>query len=329
MNKEIIQLNHTWNLLLEQLLEYLQAAGYRQATIAGYRHSIKPFLFYLQENELDIREVVAQHIQSYQALLTQKNLSSGARHKAMSQVKTLFKFLHKTGRIYYDPAAHVELPKKGHYLPRAILTVDEATLLMKQPDLKTPIGVRNRAILELMYSSGLRNQETTLLDVTDIDLTGKTVFVHGKGGKEAVVPFGSEAAQALEHYLYYKKGRDGLLNNQGKGRPVSEKRRQHEKGANPLFLTAQGYRMLTGTITHLVKYYTKMAGIQKPITPHCLRHACATHLLKNGADIRLIQRLLRHGDISSTQIYTRVAIEDLKEAQSKYHPREKERAESF
>ena len=309
-------------MLLEQLLEYLQASGYRQATIAGYSHSMKSFLYYLQESDLEIKEITAQHIQTYQALLAQRKLCSGARHKAMGQVKGFFRFLVKTGRIYHDPAANIELPKKGHYLPRALLNVDEVMVLLKQPNLSTPIGVRNRAILELMYSSGLRNEETTLLEATDIDITGRTVFVHGKGGRDAVVPFGREAAHALEHYLYF--ARDDLLKAKGTGRPVSDKRKQLEKGTNPLFLTAQGYRMLTGTVTHLVKYYTKQAGIDKPITPHCLRHACATHLLRNGADIRLIQRLLRHGDISSTQIYTRVAIEDLKEAQSRFHPREQE-----
>ena len=309
-------------MLLEQLLEYLQALGYRQATIAGYAHTMRSFLYYLQEASLDIKEITAKHIRTYQALLAQKKLCSGARHKAMGQVKTFFKFLHKTGRIYHDPCSNIELPKKGHYLPRALLTVDEVSLLLKQPDLKTPIGIRNRAILELMYSSGLRNEETTLLEATDIDLTGRTVFVHGKGGKEAVVPFGREAAHALEHYLYF--ARDDLLKARGKGRPVSDKRKQLEKGTNPLFLTAQGFRMLTGTVGHMVKYYANKALIDKHITPHCLRHACATHLLRNGADIRLIQRLLRHGDISSTQIYTRVAIEDLKEAQTRFHPREQE-----
>ena len=223
MKKEIIHLNHTWNILLEQLLEYLQAAGYRRATIAGYYHIMQPFLYYLQEEALDIREITAQHIQTYQALLAQRKLSSGARHKAMGQVKTFFRFLVKTGRIYHDPAANLELPKKGHYLPRALLNVDEVTLLLKQPDLQTPIGIRNRAILELMYSSGLRNEETRLLEATDIDLTGRSVFVHGKGGRDAVAPFGREAAHALEHYLYF--ARDDLLKAQGTGRPTKKSER--------------------------------------------------------------------------------------------------------
>lgn len=315
------------NLLHEQLLEYLKAQGYRTSTVKGYVYTIKPFLFYLQETGVDIKEVTAQNIQTYQAIISEREclsrpgkLSSGARHKIMSSIKTFFRFLHKTGRIYHDPCANIVLPKKGYYLPRALLSVDEILEFLKQPDLTTPIGIRNRAIMELMYSSGLRNGETTMLEVIDVDMVGKTVFVHGKGGRDAVVPFGSEASKALEHYLYF--ARDELLKARGTGRPVSAKRKQIEKGSNPLFLTAQGFRITTYVINHLVGYYAKKAGIEKPITPHGLRHTCATHLLRNGADIRLIQRLLRHADIGSTQIYTRVAIEDIKDAQKKYHPRE-------
>jgi len=238
-------------------------------------------------------------------------------------VKTFFRFLYKTGRIYHDPAANLELPKKGRYLPRALLTVDEMTLLLKQPDCSTPVGIRNRAIMELMYSSGLRNEEVVRLEVADVDLENRMVYVHGKAGRDAVVPIGREAARAMEHYLYF--ARNTLLAARGGGRPVSERQKKEvAKGADPLFLTAQGYRMQTGTVNHLVKYYTKKAAISKPVTPHCLRHTCATHLLRGGADIRLIQRLLRHADISSTQVYTRVAIEDLREAQRRYHPREQD-----
>jgi integrase/recombinase XerD len=240
----------------------------------------------------------------------------------MGQVKTFFRFLHATGRIHHDPAAALELPRKGGYLPRALLSVDEVMQLLAQPDLREPIGVRNRAMLELMYSCGLRNEEVTKLDATDIDLLGRTAYVHGKGGRDALVPFGREAAHALENYLYF--ARDRLLAERGKGRPVTEGRRRRGSEGSPLFLTAQGYRINTGIVQHMVRFYTAKAGIQKPITPHCLRHACATHLLRNGADIRLIQRLLRHADISNTQLYTRVAVEDLKQAQKRYHPRERE-----
>jgi len=322
------RLNDYWRLILEQLAEYLEAQGYRPATVRGYRDVLPAFLLYLQETGLDIKEVTAKHLQTYQGMLAQRTsrfgrpLSAGARHKAMGQVKTLFRFLRATARIYHDPAAGLELPRKGQYLPRALLSVDEVTLLLSQPDLSNPIGVRNRAILELMYSCGLRNEDVTKLDSTDLDITGRTVFVHGKGGRDAVVPFGREAAHALENYLYF--ARDTLLACRGTGRPVSEKRRHQGSEGSPLFLTAQGYRVGTDIIQEMVRGYTLKAAISKPVTPHCLRHACATHLLKNGADIRLIQRLLRHADISNTQLYTRVAVEDLKQAQSRYHPRERE-----
>jgi site-specific recombinase XerD len=332
MEKKKVELSSRWRLLLEQLAEYLEAQGYRSATVAGYRNVLPRFLCYLQESQLDIKEVTAKHLQAYQADLAQRitrfggHLSMGARHKTMGQVKTFFRFLLKTGRIYHDPAAAIELPKKGPYLPRALLTVDEMAFLLKQPDITTPVGIRNKAIMELMYSSGLRNEEVTKLEVGDVDITGRTVYVHGKAGRDGVVPFGREAAHALEHYLHFS--RDKLLAARGKGRSVSERQqREVQTGANPLFLNALGYRMQTNAINHLVKYYAVKAAIGKTITPHCLRHACATHLLRNGADIRFIQRLLRHADISNTQLYTRVAIDDLREAQRRYHPRERDNEE--
>jgi integrase/recombinase XerD len=334
VKKTKIELSDPFRLLLEQLAEYLEAQGYRAATVQGYRDVLPRFLQYLQDAGVAIKEVTVKHLQAYQAAEAQRisrfgtHLSSGARHRAMGQVKTFFRFLHKTGRIHHDPAASLELPKKGRYLPRALLTVDETAHLLKQPDITTPNGIRNRAIMELMYSCGLRNEEVTRLDVADVDIGGRTVYVHGKAGHDAVVPFGREAAHAVEHYLYF--ARDTLLAARGRGRSVSPRQRKEvHAGADPLFLTAQGYRMQTGGVGHFVKCCTKKAAIDKPITPHCLRHTCATHLLKNGADIRLIQRLLRHADISSTQIYTRIAIEDLKEAQRRYHPRERDNEESL
>jgi len=283
-----------------------------------------------------MRDVTTQHLQSYQSHLSIRpsrqgdTLTSGARHKMMGHIKGLFRYLYATGSIHQNPATNLVLPKKGRYLPRSFLSVDEMLLLLKQPDLSAPVGIRNRAILELLYSAALRNEEATMLETSDINLTDRMVLVHGKGGKDAVVPFGREAAHALENYLFF--AREKLLTLKGKGRALSEQRKlalsrvevKKDKKNDPLFISSLGYRISSWSIMHMVKKYVKMACITKHITPHCLRHTCATHLLRNGADIRHIQRLLRHGDISSTQIYTRVAVEDLKEAQKKYHPREQD-----
>jgi integrase/recombinase XerD len=322
------ELSDPFRLLLEQFIEHLQAQGYRMHTIRGFRSGIAPFLRYVQESGRDLKEFGTRQLQSYAAHLAERpgvyggKLCVASRHKIMGNIKTFFRFLNKSGRIHYDPAAALELPRKPQYLPRAILSVDETGKLLALPDLQTPIGIRNRAIMELLYSAGLRNEEVTLLDVNDIDLAGRTALIHGKGGKDAVVPFGRQAAHAVEHYIHF--ARDQLVNAIGTGRPVSERRKREDDGRHPLFVTAQGVRMMIATVTHMVKYYSHKPGITKPITPHCLRHTCATHLLRNGADVRHIQQLLRHSSINSTQIYTRVAIEDLKEAQRRFHPRERE-----
>jgi len=328
MAKSNIELSDSFRLLLEQFIEHVQAQGYRRHTIRGFRSDLAPLLRYVQESGRDLKEFGTRELQSYQTYLTQRPSARGgklcvaSRHKAIGDIKTFFRFLHKSGRIHYDPAASLELPRKPQYLPRAILTIDEAGKLLELPDINTPIGIRNRAIMELLYSAGLRNEEVTLLDVQDIDLAGRTALVHGKGGKDAVVPFGRQAAHAIEHYIYF--ARDALVNALNTGRSVSEQRKKDDSGRHPLFITAQGVRMVITTVTHMVKYYSVKAGITKPITPHCLRHTCATHLLRNGADVRHIQQLLRHNNINSTQLYTRVAVEDLKEAQRRFHPRERE-----
>jgi len=296
--------------------------------VRGFRTHLAPFLRYVQESGRDLKEFGTRQLQSYATYLAERPSAHGgklcvaSRHKAIGDIKIFFRFLHKSGRIHYDPAASLELPRKPQYLPRAILSIEETGKLLELPDIQTPIGIRNRAIMEILYSAGLRNEEVTLLDVQDIDLAGRTALVHGKGGKDAVVPFGRQAAHAIEHYLYF--ARNQLVNAINTGRPVSERRKKEDEGRQPLFVTAQGVRMVITTVTHMVKYYSTKAGIAKPITPHCLRHTCATHLLRNGADVRHIQQLLRHGSINSTQIYTRVAIEDLKEAQRRFHPRERE-----
>ena len=320
------KLTTSYELLLQQFLEYLQAQGYREATVQGYGIRLPFFLYYLQEQKIAVVDVTRHHIQGYSLELAQRNsrfgkpLTVGTRHRDIGQIKVFFRYLHKSGRIYHDPSANIELPRKGTYLPRSILSIDEVKSIMEQPDLSTPLGIRNRAILELMYSCGLRNGEVTRIEEQDIDIEDRTLYVKGKGGRDGVIPFGKEAALALENYAYF--ARRTLLSARGTGRSVSRQRKEETLQNNPFFLTAQGYRMVQGTLIHMVKRYALLAEIDKPVTPHTFRHACATHLLRNGADIRLIQRLLRHADITNTQLYTHVSAEDLKEAQQKFHPRE-------
>jgi integrase/recombinase XerD len=273
----------------------------------------------------NIRAANSRHILAYQGQLMEKTyrgkpLAPRTLHVRLSQVKTFFRFLLKTGRIYHDPAAGIDLPKRGRTLPRGILNEKEILCLLTQPDIGTPLGIRDRAILELLYSCGLRSSELRQLQIVDVDVSERTVHVLGKGNKEAVVPFGREAQRALDHYLLF--ARPVLLRSYHGGRQKTEGKLEEEKGRAFLFLTKNGHRINAANLYHMLRRYAKAAGLAQKIGPHSLRHTCATHLLKHGADIRHIQKLLRHTDISTTEIYTRVAIEDLKEAQMKFHPRE-------
>ena len=316
-------------LLAESFREWLIARGCSARTFTDYPEDIKPFLAFLEAQEVEnIRSVTAAHLLRYQGHLMEKRyrgkpLGPRTVHGRMSQVKTFFRFLLKTGRVYHDVAAGVELPRRGRTLPRGILNEKEIIKLLEGPDLTQPIGIRDRAILELLYSSGLRNREIRNLTLSDLDMEERRIHVLGKGNKEAVVPFGKEAHRALDHYLLY--ARPVLLKSYKGARPKTKRMLLEEAGKDYVFLTKNGYRLDQANLCHMLWGYAKKAGFSRKVSPHGLRHTCATHLLQNGADIRHIQKLLRHNDISTTQIYTRVSIEDLKEAQMKFHPRERPR----
>jgi integrase/recombinase XerD len=316
-------------LLVETFREWLLMRGCSPRTAKDYPEDVKPFLALLEAQEVEnIRSVTAAHLLGYQGRLMEKQhrgkpLSLRTVSGRMSQVKSFFRFLLKTGRIYHDVAAAVEIPRRARTLPRGVLSEKEILALLEGPSLARPIGIRDRAMLELLYSCGIRNQEIRHLTLKDLDVDGRTLHVMGKGGKEGAVPFGKEAARALENYLLY--ARPVLLRSYTGARAKTERTLLEEAGKDYVFLTKNGYRIDHSSLCKMLWRYANKAGLTRKISPHGLRHTCATHLLKNGADIRHIQKLLRHNDISTTQIYTRVAIEDLKDAQAKFHPREQPR----
>jgi integrase/recombinase XerD len=316
-------------LLVEEFREWLLNSGQSHRTVKEYPEGVEPFLAFLIAQEMEnVRSVTAAHLQAYQGLLMEKqwrgkSVSLSTVVSYLTKAKTFFRFLMKTGKIYHDPAASLELPRRGRMLPRGILTEKEVLALLEAPDVTTPIGLRDRAILELLYSCGIRNTELRYLTVQDVDLKDRTVHVHGKGNQEALVPIGKEASAALEAYVL--TARPKLLQSYSGARKKSDAALLEEAGQDILFVTKNGHRIDMSNLCHLLKRYAKAADLEGNVSPHGLRHTCATHLLRRGADIRHIQKLLRHVDISSTQIYTRVAIDDLKEAQAKFHPRERAR----
>jgi len=313
--------------ILSEFKDYLNMRNLSQRTVEEYPIAIEYFLNYLREYYVDdVRMITSKHIRYFHEHLTErvyrgKLITSSTQRQYLGKIKAFFKFMYKTGKITTDPAAHIDLPKRAKGLPRNILDVDEMRTLLEQPDLSTSMGIRDRAILELFYSSGIRSSELISLELKNINMSNREMFILGKGNKEALVPFGREAHRALDNYLIFARSK--LLGSpSGGGGRLSQKRKDDEDDKEYLFVSKNGHRITKANVGTILKKYIKQAGIDKKCTPHGIRHSCATHLLKFGADIRHIQQLLRHASLDTTQIYTRVNIDDLKEAQSKFHPRE-------
>jgi integrase/recombinase XerD len=224
---------------------------------------------------------------------------SQARH--LVAIRQLFKFLVKERVLKEDPVADIELPKPARSLP-GFLDVDEVTRLLGVPDVKTARGLRDRAMLEVLYATGLRVSELVSLPFDGVDLERCFVLVRGKGNKERVVPFGQVAAAALKDYLDSARASFG-------------------RNDTSLFLRAGGEPMTRQGFWKLLKGYARDAGITKPISPHKLRHSFATHLVENGADLRAVQAMLGHADLSTTEIYTHVNRERLRRVYGEHHPR--------
>lgn len=306
---------HEHRVLSLQYEEWLRVRGYRESDVGGKIREAEHFFLWLDQvlNLRDMSLVDLRALRAYQTHLSTRDSFWGGKLKPatvygmMSRVRNLFRWLKQSGRVYVDPSRDLELPiKPRRRLPR-VLEVDEMKKLLDVPDAGGVIGSRNLAMLEVIYSTGLRCAEVCGLRLDRVDLKGMRLSVEGKGAKEAVVPFGEKAGRALAHYLVF--GRPRLL----KDRPDS----------GLVFLSKSGRALRRNSVQYMVRQCGEQAGLDQSVHPHMLRHSCATHLLRNGADVRVIQRLLRHEDISSTQIYTHVETESLAAAQKKYHPREK------
>jgi integrase/recombinase XerD len=227
-------------------------------------------------------------------------------------VKAFFRFLTDRQTILIDPSAHLRHPKVPRTLPRQLLSEPETEKLLGSPDITTPLGIRNRAILELLYATGIRNSELRALELSDIDLERQELFVsRGKGNKSRRLPLGEEAAACLEDYLL--NARSALACS---------------TSGDLVFLSSGGQKIDRGRLSGLVREMAAACGLGKHVTPHLLRHACATHMLRRGAGLRQLQVLLGHVKLNTTQRYTLIDIGDLHKAVSEYHPREQGFGES-
>lgn len=303
-----------WPLLKERYLEHMKVENYSRRTIGGAESHLRYFFQYLhQETKTrDLTELTPSDISAYQtwlcyapAVTRDTPLGVASQHGRLGAVQGFFHYLFKQGALLYDPAASLEKPKVHRGLPRSILSPRQMLALLQAPNVKRRMGLRDRAILEFLYATGVRNEELVTLKLAGVEVESRQATVRGKGRKERVVPLGRIALTWLLKYLEDV-------------RPLLA--RGHDPGL--VFLSKSGRALTRSALWSVVSHHAKKAGLQGGIGPHALRHTCATHLLQAGADIRFIQVLLGHTSLSTTQVYTHVDITDLKKVHSAFHPRE-------
>jgi integrase/recombinase XerD len=279
--------------------------GLSRNTLESYRRDLNKFSQWLEKQSgCGLLETTHADIQGFLAhLMSAQKAKATSTSRAISSLKRLFRYLLRQNRIAADPTLQIATPKLPRSLPKS-LTEEDVELLLNAPDTGTPLGMRDRTMLEVLYASGLRVSELVNLSVAQVSLDMGVTRVMGKGSKERLVPLGEEALDWIRRYL--TEVRPALLAG---------------KVSDAMFVTQRGEAMTRQMFWYLIKKHAKEGGLHKPLSPHTLRHAFATHLLNHGADLRVVQMLLGHSDISTTQIYTHVARERLKALHARHHPR--------
>ncbi|MFD2445926.1 site-specific tyrosine recombinase XerD [Bacillus sp. CGMCC 1.16607] len=280
--------------------------GLAQNTIVSYERDLKSYLSFLKniENKHDLNEIKRGQIVHFLGHLKKQGKSSKTLARHTASIRAFHQFLIREKVVDHDPTVHIESPQLERTLPK-VLSMEEVETLLESPKLMNHFGYRDKAMLELLYATGMRVSELIGLNNGDVHLSLGFVRCIGKGNKERIIPIGSTAANVLQDYI--DKARYKFLSS-----------RQREEA---LFLNHHGKRLTRQGFWKILKKLVAEAGIEKELTPHTLRHSFATHLLENGADLRAVQEMLGHADISTTQIYTHVTKTRLKEVYTKFHPR--------
>ena len=295
--------------IIEQFIDVVwMERGLSENTLSAYRTDLKNFVAWLilVSDELASEQLIKADrnlIVSYLSELEKREISPRSRARLLSSLRLFYAYLLREKNIDVDPVALIDAPKLGRSLPKTLTEKDVESLLLA-PDTSTLLGLRDRVLFEVLYATGLRVSELVGLQLTQINLQQGVLRVTGKGNKERLVPLGEEAVNWLEKYLLHTRA--DLLK---------------ARVTDALFVTARGAGMTRQAFWYLIKRYAFQAEIATEISPHTLRHAFATHLLNHGADLRVVQMLLGHSDLSTTQIYTHVANERLKSIHSQHHPR--------
>lgn len=297
-----------------QITEYLShlrvEKGRAASTLEAYRRDLADFLRWTGPRGLTLAEVTEEDLTGYLADLAASGAAPSTRKRRAVAVRSLYRFLVDEGALTIDPAEHLEVPGVGAGLPRA-LTETEIDRLFAAVTGPGPLVLRDRAVLEVMYGAGLRISETTGLSLSDVDLAERLLRVTGKGSRERIVPIGRMAKDALVAWM----------DPDARGSLRPERPTRDDDAA--LFVNRRGRRLTRQGLWGIVRRHADTAGLGPRCTPHVLRHSCATHLLDHGADIRMVQELLGHASVSTTQIYTRVSTDRLLEAWAAAHPRAK------
>lgn len=292
------------NVLIDRFLDRLwMERGLSRNTLASYRSDLVLFARWLSGHRLSLLQASRSNIHAYLAERVAENSRPRSTARLLSSLRQLFRFMCREGLREDDPSALIESPRLGRGLPKSLSESDVESLLLA-PNINTALGLRDRAMLELMYASGLRVSEIVTLALDQINLQRGLVRLLGKGNRERLAPVGEEALDWLQSYL--ATAREDLLKGQR---------------SDAVFVTSRGASMTRQAFWYLIKRHAKKIGITVPLSPHTLRHSFATHLLNHGADLRVVQMLLGHNDLSTTQIYTHVAKERLKQLHAKHHAR--------
>ncbi len=269
-------------------------------TLSAYRSDLDKFCLFLQGQ--DLLTVSGSDIESYLAHRVDLGLKPRSTARSISALKRFYQYLVREKYLSESPMVNIAQPKAGQSLPKT-LSENEVEALLAAPNVEEPMGLRDKAMLELLYATGLRVSELVGLRMEQINMRQSVVFVKGKGNKERLVPLGEEAMYWLE--LFLKGGRGQMIKH----------------ATDFVFPSKRGVGMTRQTFWHRIKHYAILASVESPLSPHTLRHAFATHLLNHGADLRVVQMMLGHSDLSTTQIYTHVANERLKSVHQQHHPR--------
>ena len=276
-------------------------------TIVNYSSDLEQFSSFASDEGVLVTRIQPPLLRQYVRTLARQGLAQTSIARKLSSLRSFYKYLTTHGLIPENPALDVQSGKRGKRLPR-FLTVEKTEELLDQPDRSTVLGARDAALLEVLYGGGLRVAELTGLELDDVDYTIGCVQVRGKGGKERFVPLGSVALDRLAHYLEFARPR--LF----RGSKNAQSRRR-------LFLNARGSPLSVRSVRRILDQYLQKINVDVKVSPHTLRHSFATHLLENGADLRSVQEMLGHADISTTQIYTQVSKSKLRNVYERTHPR--------